>query len=72
MAQGTDRGTLPRRTPWAAVAIVGVGALLVAATIGLMFDAGGTEGRALGLLALVAGAALVASALASHSRSSAR
>ena len=64
MAQGADRSTLPRRTPWAAVAIVGVGALLVAAAIGLMFDAGGTGGRALGLLALVTGAALVASALA--------
>ncbi|MEO8526703.1 MAG: PAS domain S-box protein, partial [Caldimonas sp.] len=65
MAQGADRSTLPRNTPWAAVAVVVVAAvLLVAAAIGLAVDAGGVEGRALSLLAIVAGAALVASGLA--------
>ena len=64
MARGADRNALPRRAPWAAVAVVTAASLLTAAVLGLLFGAGGAGDRTLGLLALVAGAAVITSALA--------
>jgi len=64
MAEAQQRRA-PPRTPLPALAVVGVAAaILVAAVLGIAFDFGGPANPALGLLALGAGAALVASALA--------
>ncbi len=54
-----------QRTPLSALAVVGIAAaVLVAALLGMLFELGGAAGPALGLIALGAGAATVASALA--------
>ena len=66
MAAAQQRKAPLPRPPWPAFAVVAVAAVvLLLAALGLLFEVGGLPARpALGLLALGAGAALVASALA--------
>ena len=66
MAPAQQRKAPLPRPPWPAFAVVAIAAVvLLLAAVGLVFEVGGLPARpALGLLALGAGAALVASALA--------
>ena len=65
MAQAAEAKALPRHAPRVGVAVIAVaGALLVAAAVGLLLGTPGAGTQALGLLALAAGAALIASSVA--------
>src|SRR6188508_3477213 len=66
MAAAQPRTAPLPRPPWPALAVVAVtAAVLLCAALGLLFEVGGLPARpALGLLALGAGVALVASAVA--------
>jgi PAS domain S-box-containing protein len=65
MAAAPERKAPLQRAPLSALAVVGVAALvLAAAVLGLILGVGGPAGQGLGAIALAAGAALVASALA--------